>query len=160
MSATEAEYIAASEAAMEIAWIKKFISGLGIVPTINEPIKMFCDNSAALLIANEQGFRKAPDTIIEDTIMFASPNFKSRGLLASETSGVLTDKTRQCLHGKLGMHAVAMCSKHGQCIVRACSMPVMHASIQACMHACNCMHASMHGSGSNAFNERNAACHA
>ncbi|GKF87572.1 hypothetical protein Tco_0258449, partial [Tanacetum coccineum] len=30
MSATEAEYIAASEAAMEAVWIRKFISGLGI----------------------------------------------------------------------------------------------------------------------------------
>ncbi|GJY36806.1 putative retrotransposon protein [Tanacetum coccineum] len=58
MSATEAEYIAASEAAMEAVWIRKFISGLGIVPTINEPIKMFCDNSAALLIANEPGVQK------------------------------------------------------------------------------------------------------
>ncbi|GJT02089.1 retrotransposon protein, putative, ty1-copia subclass [Tanacetum coccineum] len=37
MSATESEYIAASEAAMEAVWIRKFISGLGIVPTINEP---------------------------------------------------------------------------------------------------------------------------
>ncbi|GJR75579.1 hypothetical protein Tco_0087944 [Tanacetum coccineum] len=46
---------AASEAEMEAVWIRKFISGLGIVPTINEPIKMFCDNSAALLIANELG---------------------------------------------------------------------------------------------------------
>ncbi|GJR33524.1 hypothetical protein Tco_1209208 [Tanacetum coccineum] len=53
MSATEVEYIAASEAAMEAIWIRKFISGLGIVPTINEPIMMLCDNSAALLIANE-----------------------------------------------------------------------------------------------------------
>ncbi|GJR56431.1 hypothetical protein Tco_1406952 [Tanacetum coccineum] len=34
------------------------ISGLGIVPTIHEPIKMFCDNSAALLIANEPGVQK------------------------------------------------------------------------------------------------------
>ncbi|GKA97516.1 retrotransposon protein, putative, ty1-copia subclass [Tanacetum coccineum] len=48
-------YIAASEAEMEAVWIRKFISGLGIVPTINEPIKMFGDNSAALLIANEPG---------------------------------------------------------------------------------------------------------
>ncbi|GKB60956.1 retrotransposon protein, putative, ty1-copia subclass [Tanacetum coccineum] len=55
MSATEAEYIATSETAMEAVWIRKFISGLGIVPTINEPIKMFCDNSVALLIANEPG---------------------------------------------------------------------------------------------------------
>ncbi|GKB77292.1 hypothetical protein Tco_0944187 [Tanacetum coccineum] len=29
MSATEAEYIADSEAAMEAVWIRKFISGLG-----------------------------------------------------------------------------------------------------------------------------------
>ncbi|GKA28708.1 hypothetical protein Tco_0714953 [Tanacetum coccineum] len=29
MSATKAEYIAASEAAMEAVWIRKFISGLG-----------------------------------------------------------------------------------------------------------------------------------
>ncbi|GJY14018.1 hypothetical protein Tco_0383327 [Tanacetum coccineum] len=72
MSATEAEYIAASEAAMEAVWIRKFISGLGIVPTINEPIKMFCDNSVALHFAYELRFRRAPDTTIEDTIMFAS----------------------------------------------------------------------------------------
>ncbi|GJZ55489.1 hypothetical protein Tco_0610682 [Tanacetum coccineum] len=58
MSATEAEYIAASEAAMEAVWIRKFISGLGIVPTINEPIKMFCVNSVALLIANETRVHK------------------------------------------------------------------------------------------------------
>ncbi|GJY57997.1 retrotransposon protein, putative, ty1-copia subclass [Tanacetum coccineum] len=55
MSATEAEYIAALEAAMKAVWIRKFISGLGIVPTINEPIRMFCDNSAALHFANKPG---------------------------------------------------------------------------------------------------------
>ncbi|GKF29432.1 hypothetical protein Tco_0095774 [Tanacetum coccineum] len=56
MSATKAEYIAASEAEMEAIWIRKFISRLDIIPTINEPIKMFCDNSAALFItANEPG---------------------------------------------------------------------------------------------------------
>ncbi|GJR16542.1 hypothetical protein Tco_0799194 [Tanacetum coccineum] len=54
LSATKAEYITASE----VVWIRKFISGLGIVPTINEPIKMFCENSAALLIANEPGVQK------------------------------------------------------------------------------------------------------
>ncbi|GKC39800.1 hypothetical protein Tco_1052184 [Tanacetum coccineum] len=58
MSTTEAEYIAASEAAMEVVWIRKFISGLGILPTINEPIKMFCDNLTALLIANEPGVQR------------------------------------------------------------------------------------------------------
>ncbi|GJW15356.1 retrotransposon protein, putative, ty1-copia subclass [Tanacetum coccineum] len=58
MSATEAEYIAASEALMEVVWIRKFISGLGIVLIINEPIRMFCDNSTALHFANEPGAQK------------------------------------------------------------------------------------------------------
>nr|GEU55694.1 hypothetical protein [Tanacetum cinerariifolium] len=53
MSATEAEYIAASEAAMEAVWITKFILVLGIVPTINEPIKTLCDYLVTHLIANE-----------------------------------------------------------------------------------------------------------
>ncbi|GKB11656.1 retrotransposon protein, putative, ty1-copia subclass [Tanacetum coccineum] len=58
MSATEAEYIADLEVAMEAVWIRKFISGLGIVPIINEPIKMFCDNSAPFIFANEPGFKR------------------------------------------------------------------------------------------------------
>ncbi|GKB89086.1 hypothetical protein Tco_0961358, partial [Tanacetum coccineum] len=58
MSATEAKYIPASEAAMEAIWIRKFISGLGIVPTINQSIRMFCDNSAAFHFANEPGVQK------------------------------------------------------------------------------------------------------
>ncbi|GJW18660.1 retrotransposon protein, putative, ty1-copia subclass [Tanacetum coccineum] len=58
MSTTESEYIAALEAAMEAVWIRKFISGLGIVPTINEPINMYCDNSAAVHYANEPGVQR------------------------------------------------------------------------------------------------------
>ncbi|GKC73890.1 retrotransposon protein, putative, ty1-copia subclass [Tanacetum coccineum] len=58
MSATEAKYIATLEPAMKAVWIMKYILGLGIVLTINEPIKMYCDNSAALLIANEPGVQK------------------------------------------------------------------------------------------------------
>ncbi|GJZ96631.1 retrotransposon protein, putative, ty1-copia subclass [Tanacetum coccineum] len=53
MSATESEYKAALEVAMKAVWIRKFISGLDIEPIINELIKMFCDNSAALHFANE-----------------------------------------------------------------------------------------------------------
>ncbi|GJX21013.1 retrotransposon protein, putative, ty1-copia subclass [Tanacetum coccineum] len=58
MSATEAEYIVALKDAMEAVWIRKFILGLGIIPTINEPIKMLCNNSVALLIANEPGVQR------------------------------------------------------------------------------------------------------
>nr|GEX34622.1 hypothetical protein [Tanacetum cinerariifolium] len=58
MSTTKVEYIASSDAVMEAVWIRKFISGLGIVPTINEPIRIFCDNSAALHFANEPGVQR------------------------------------------------------------------------------------------------------
>ncbi|GJT70189.1 retrotransposon protein, putative, ty1-copia subclass [Tanacetum coccineum] len=44
MFAIVAKYIDALEAAMEAIWIRKSISKLGIVPTINNPIKMLCDN--------------------------------------------------------------------------------------------------------------------
>nr|GEW72804.1 hypothetical protein [Tanacetum cinerariifolium] len=43
---------------MEAVWIRKFLSGLGTVPTINEPIRMFCDNSAALHFANKLGVQR------------------------------------------------------------------------------------------------------
>ncbi|GKE75804.1 retrotransposon protein, putative, ty1-copia subclass [Tanacetum coccineum] len=39
-------------------WIRKFIYGLGVVPTIEEPINMYCDNIGATTIANESGFTK------------------------------------------------------------------------------------------------------
>jgi len=53
MSATEAEYIVASKAAMEAVWIRKFILGLGVMPSIESPIGMYCENSVAIIFANE-----------------------------------------------------------------------------------------------------------
>ena len=52
-STTEAEYIAASEAAKEAVWIKKFISKLGVVPSIVDPIPLYCDNNGAIVQAKE-----------------------------------------------------------------------------------------------------------
>ncbi|GJR34708.1 zinc finger, CCHC-type containing protein [Tanacetum coccineum] len=53
-----AEYIAAYDASKEAVWIRKFIFGLGIVPTIEEPIKIYCDNTKAITIANESRITK------------------------------------------------------------------------------------------------------
>nr|GEW92961.1 hypothetical protein [Tanacetum cinerariifolium] len=53
-----AEYIAAFDASKEAVWIHKFISGLGIVPTIEEPISMYCDNTGAIAIAKDDGVTK------------------------------------------------------------------------------------------------------
>nr|GFC13147.1 hypothetical protein [Tanacetum cinerariifolium] len=54
----EAEYIAAFDASKEAVWVRKFISGLGVVPTIEEPISMYCDKIRAIAIANESGITK------------------------------------------------------------------------------------------------------
>ncbi|GJZ19999.1 retrotransposon protein, putative, ty1-copia subclass [Tanacetum coccineum] len=43
---------------LEVVWIRKFISGLGIVPTIEEPISMYCDNTRAIAIAKDDGVTK------------------------------------------------------------------------------------------------------
>ncbi|KAK2389954.1 secreted RxLR effector protein [Trifolium repens] len=52
-STTEAEYIAASSAAKEAVWIKKFISELEVVPSIADPISLYCDNNGAIAQAKE-----------------------------------------------------------------------------------------------------------
>nr|GFC63345.1 putative retrotransposon protein [Tanacetum cinerariifolium] len=57
-SFTDAEYIAAFDASNEAVWIRKFISGLGVVPTIEEPINMYCDNTGAIAIAKDHGVTK------------------------------------------------------------------------------------------------------
>ncbi|GKB85462.1 retrotransposon protein, putative, ty1-copia subclass [Tanacetum coccineum] len=57
-SSAEAEYIAASDASKEVVWVRKFIAGLGVVPTIEEPIKMYCDNTGSITIANESRITK------------------------------------------------------------------------------------------------------
>ncbi|GJX33724.1 putative RNA-directed DNA polymerase [Tanacetum coccineum] len=54
MSATQAEYMAASEA----VWIRKFVGDLRVMPSIKKPIDMYCDNSAAIIFANDSGVMK------------------------------------------------------------------------------------------------------
>ncbi|GKD66609.1 hypothetical protein Tco_1308717, partial [Tanacetum coccineum] len=58
MSSMEVEYITAAEAAMEAIWIRKFIYGLGVVPIIDKPMDMYCDNTGAITIADEPGVQK------------------------------------------------------------------------------------------------------
>ena len=52
-STTEAKYIAAANAAKEAVWIRKFIQELGVVPSIADPIKLYCDNNGAIAQARE-----------------------------------------------------------------------------------------------------------
>nr|GEY51975.1 hypothetical protein [Tanacetum cinerariifolium] len=57
-SSAKAKYIAAYDDSKEAVWVRKFILGLGVVPTIEEPISMYCDNTGAITIANESGITK------------------------------------------------------------------------------------------------------
>nr|GEY80211.1 ribonuclease H-like domain-containing protein [Tanacetum cinerariifolium] len=58
MHSAQAKYVDASKAAMEAVWIRKFVGDLGVMPLIYKPINMYCDNSAAIIFANEPGIMK------------------------------------------------------------------------------------------------------
>ena len=52
-SITEIEYITTSDVAKKAVWIKKFITGLGVVPSISDPMGLYCDNNGAIAQAKE-----------------------------------------------------------------------------------------------------------
>ncbi|KAJ9560249.1 hypothetical protein OSB04_005409 [Centaurea solstitialis] len=52
-STTEAEYIAASDAAKEAVWLRNFLSDLRVVTSVSRPIDILCDNSGAMAQAKE-----------------------------------------------------------------------------------------------------------
>ncbi|RVW12961.1 Retrovirus-related Pol polyprotein from transposon TNT 1-94 [Vitis vinifera] len=47
-STMEAEYVACYEACCHAMWMRNFVSALGVVDSISRPLKLFCDNSAAV----------------------------------------------------------------------------------------------------------------
>ncbi|XP_070041279.1 secreted RxLR effector protein 161-like [Nicotiana tomentosiformis] len=52
-SVTEAEYIAASKAAKEAVWMEKFLTELGMIPSIEYAAPLLCDNTRAITQAKE-----------------------------------------------------------------------------------------------------------
>ena len=52
-STMEAEYIVASEAAMEAVWLKNFLMDLGVVPSAHSAITLYCDNNGAVTNSKE-----------------------------------------------------------------------------------------------------------
>ena len=52
-STMEVEYIATSEAAKEAVWLKNFLLDLGVVPSAQSAITLYCDNSGAIANAKE-----------------------------------------------------------------------------------------------------------
>jgi hypothetical protein len=52
-STTEAEYVAAAEAAQEGVWMREFMIELGVVPSALDPMVIYCDNTGAIANAKE-----------------------------------------------------------------------------------------------------------
>ena len=63
-STTEAEYVAASEAAKEAVWLKKFLLDLHVIPSADRPITLCCDNSGAVAQSKEPRSHKKQKHIL------------------------------------------------------------------------------------------------
>ncbi|XP_068498524.1 secreted RxLR effector protein 161-like [Phaseolus vulgaris] len=57
-STMEAEFVACFEAIVQANWLRNFISGLGIVDNIAKPLKIYCDNSAAVFFSKNDKYFK------------------------------------------------------------------------------------------------------
>jgi hypothetical protein len=54
-STMEVKYIACYQASCQAMWLRNFILGLVIMDTIAKPLKIFCDNSAAVSFSRNTG---------------------------------------------------------------------------------------------------------
>ena len=52
-STMEAEYVAASEAAKEAIWLRKFLMELGVIAKVVDPMILYYDNSGVVAQAKE-----------------------------------------------------------------------------------------------------------
>ncbi|GKB61470.1 retrotransposon protein, putative, ty1-copia subclass [Tanacetum coccineum] len=71
-STCESKYIAACEASKEAIWIKNFIGDLGIVPSVQDPIEILCDNESAVSLTKEPKDHGKSKHIESNTFLFVS----------------------------------------------------------------------------------------
>ena len=57
-STMEVEYVAASKAAKEAVWLKYFVLDLGVFPSAQSVITLFCDNSGVVANSKESRAHK------------------------------------------------------------------------------------------------------
>ena len=84
-STTEAEYIAASEAAKEGVWIKKFLIEFGVFPNASSPLDLYCDNSGAIAKVRSQEITRRVNTLCGDFISFESSSIVVKSRYAKYT---------------------------------------------------------------------------
>jgi hypothetical protein len=54
----EAEFVACFEATVHGLWLRNFISGLGIVDSVSKPLRIYCDNYAAVFFSKNDKYSK------------------------------------------------------------------------------------------------------
>ena len=57
-STMEAEFVACFEATVHGLWLRNFISRIGIVNSISKPLRIYCDNSAAVFFSKNDKYSK------------------------------------------------------------------------------------------------------
>ncbi|GJV95627.1 retrotransposon protein, putative, ty1-copia subclass [Tanacetum coccineum] len=74
-STCESEYIAACEASKKAIWMKNFIGDLRVVPTVQDPIEIFCDNESAVALSKKpKDHRKSKHIERKYAAFFSSTN--------------------------------------------------------------------------------------
>ncbi|KAK9018555.1 hypothetical protein V6N11_001526 [Hibiscus sabdariffa] len=57
-STMEVEFVACFEATVQSFWLCNFVDGLGIVGTIAKPLRIYCDNAAAVFFSKNDRYSK------------------------------------------------------------------------------------------------------
>jgi len=58
MKKLQRKFVACYEATIHALWLRNFISGLGVVDTITKPLKIYCDNVAAVFFSKNNKYSK------------------------------------------------------------------------------------------------------
>ena len=57
-STMEAEFVACYEAMIQGCWLRKFVGELKVIDTISKPLRIYCDNSAAVFFSKNDKYSK------------------------------------------------------------------------------------------------------
>ena len=113
-STTEAEFIAANEAAKEAVWMKNFIQELGVVPSVGDPITVYCDNNGAIAKAKEPRSHQKSKHVLRKFRLIRE--IIGRGDVRMErvdtTDNIADPLTKSIIHKVFVGHLGRMCLKY------------------------------------------------
>ena len=110
LSSAEAEYRAMTHTSSKLLWIRSLLHELGF--PVQEAMPMYCDNQAAIFIANNPTFHERTKHIeidchaIRDRVLFgliSTPHVGTSGKLADIFTKGLSTTTYDVISSKLGL---------------------------------------------------------